>query len=258
MRHPLAKHPLAGAYARIDRADIHFKELETILQRFYKIKEDQFFSQMDRVSEKVPLDMRVGIGTKARSVQPVPIEAAAVAGEIFYNLRSALDYLIYELACFNFPGVAHNGTQFIIKHSKADTKSPSGKTIRGFDSESRTRLKGLLKHQIAAIEDSQPYNGVTWTQTLRDLSNPDKHRKLNTIAGEWQGSYIVEAGTAENFERRSGETLPGTGMGSADLHVERKHAVSIEFEDGSPVLKTLEILKCEVRAVIDGFKPEFK
>lgn len=258
MRHPLAKHPLAGAYARIDRADKHFQELEAILNSFCRTQEDEFFSQMDRVSEKIPLDMQAGIRTKARRVLKVPIASAVVAGDIFHNLRAALDYLIYELACENFPRVPHNGTQFIVKDSKTDTKSPSGRTIRGFDSESRTRLKGLLPHQIKAVEKLQPYSGVTWTKTLRNLSNPDKHRNLNAIGGEWQGSYFVEAGTAERFEGRSGEVLPGMGMGSPDLHVERKHTVNIEFEDGSAVLKTLEILKREVRATIDAFKPEFK
>jgi hypothetical protein len=258
MRHPLAKHPLAGAYARIDRADVHFKELETILDLFCRKEKDEFFSQTDLVAEKIPLKMRAGIRTDVRKTLKVPIEAAAVAGEIIYNLRSALDYLIYELACYNFPRVPHNGTQFIMKASKADTKSPSGDIIRGFDSEKKTRLKGLLAHQIKAIEDLQPYKGVTWTETIRDLSNPDKHRKLNAIAGEWRGSNFIGVGSPKRFESGSCEVLPGMGVDGADLYVQRNHAFSIEFEDGSPVLKTLEILKREVRATIDAFKPEFK
>jgi hypothetical protein len=32
----------------------------------------------------------------------------------------------------------------------------------------------------------------------------------------------------------------------------------VQLPDGSPVLKTLEIIKREVRATIDAFKPEFK
>src|ERR1035437_932739 len=114
------KHPLAGAYARIDRADVHFQELETILQRFCKTQENEFFSQHDHATKKIPPSLKMSFRAKGIKVLTVPIEAAVVTGDIIHNLRAALDYMIYELACENFPGVPHNGTQFVIKDSKTD------------------------------------------------------------------------------------------------------------------------------------------
>jgi hypothetical protein len=253
-------HRLDGAYARIDRADKHFKELETIIERFRKTKKDEFFAKRNHTTMPVHRNMKMYMRTIGAELTSVPVDAAVVVSDVIHNLRAALDYLIYELACENFPNVAHNGTQFIIKDSKADTKSPSGKIIRGFDSESATRLKGLLTHQISAIENLQPYNRVTWTKTLRDISNPDKHRKLTAIGGDWDASSIIEGvdpGTG-GLAGRPGKIIPGIGMNGADVYVEAEHSVNVQLPDGTPVLETLEILKRKVRATIDAFKPEFK
>jgi hypothetical protein len=38
------------------------------------------------------------------------------------------------------------------------------------------------------VESFQPYMGVEWTKTLRDISNPDKHRELTVLNKE--GSFV--------------------------------------------------------------------
>ena len=116
----------------------------------------------------------------------------------------------------------------------------------------------MLRHQVGAIEKLQPYNGVAWTKTLRDISNPDKHRKLTAIGGNLAAARLIRGGDPGSFKGCSGEVFPGRGINGADIYVEQAYEFRVQLPDGAEVLKTLEILKREVRATIDSFKPEFK
>src|SRR5208282_897205 len=257
MRHPLAKHPLAGACARVERAGKHFKELEALIKCFRLKNEQEFISQHNHAAIKVrsTLSLRSKAHTK---FGPVETDIAVILGDVMHNLRAALDYLIYELA-FTDSGIEHQGTQFLIEDSKTDTKDANGEVIkRGFNYLAKKRLAGLNPTHIRAIEALQPYNGVTWTKTLRAISNPDKHRKLTVIAGGGQGSYLTEGGKPGSFKGRPGKVFAGIGVDGADIYVEGEYSVRVELPDGTPLVKTLEILEREVRATIDAFKPEFK
>lgn len=251
------RHRLAGASARINRADKHFQELEALIQSFRLKNEQQFLSQHEHAAIKVrgALTLRSRAHTK---FGPIEIDIAVILGDIIHNLRAALDYLIYELALAD-SGVEHKGTQFLIEDSKTDTKDTNGNIVkRGFDYLAKKRLAGLNSKHLRAIEDLQPYMGVTWTKTMQAISNPDKHRKLTVIAGGGQGSHLIEGGKPGSFKGRPGKVFAGLGVDGADIYVEGEYSVRVELEDGTSLLKTLEILKREVRAVIDTFKPEFK
>ena len=93
-------------------------------------------------------------------------------GEIFYNLRCASDYLVFELAKLD-SGMEQNGTQFPI----VDTKKDFEGRVKG------PWLRGIKTAHVAEIERLQPYNGCTWTKRLRECSNPDKHRHLVPAGG---------------------------------------------------------------------------
>ena len=94
-------------------------------------------------------------------------------GEILYNLRSALDHLVWRLVLVNGeePG-RHNAFPIVNDESKWD--------------EVKTRkLKGLSRDVAARIERLQPYTGGIGLQfnvfafrTLHTLCNIDKHRYL--------------------------------------------------------------------------------
>ena len=249
-------HPLGGAYARIDRADKHFKELESFIEAFGQTKKDEFFGERYPKPQSVSRHSTYESKISSPNLR-VPLNVAIILSDVVHNLRSALDYLIYELACEDEPGVVHENTQFIITDSKADTVDKSGKRIKGFDS-SKWRLNGLSATHIDAIENLQPYKGCAWTKTLRDISNPDKHRKLTAIGGRREAFHTIKGGPPGSFKGDSGEVFPGHGIEGADVYVERYHAIEVELPDETPILKTLEVLKGKVRATIDAFKPEFK
>src|SRR5204863_4438007 len=102
--------------------------------------------------------------------------------EMIYNLRAALDYVVFEPARFD-SGQTQNGTQFPIEDKP-----------EGFKGRQKTYLKGLTDPHVALVEEYQPCQGCNWTATLRDLSNPDKHRELHLLLSQLHDEIEVATG----------------------------------------------------------------
>jgi hypothetical protein len=167
-------------------------------------------------------------------------------GEIAYSLRTALEYLVYELA-YHDSGVFNEGTQFPIE----DT--PEGFARR----KKSVWLKGLNSAHIAAIERLQPYNGCNWAKALRDISNRDKHRAFVEIGGRAEAYIYTRRDT--NFDsidspiRRTPHPDPAIGYVDVKVYV----TSAVQFADGTPIIETLEEIKREVANTLVAFKPEF-
>ena len=234
-------HPLDGSFEREWRAGEHLADLEIEISRVFERQANAVAFQLDpnppyRVINvcKPPetfFGMRIGI----------------LVGEICYNLRSALDYLVFELAKLD-SGVEQSGTQFPIMDAKKD-----------FDGRSKGAfLKGVNASHIAAIERLQPYMGCNWTAQLRDFSNADKHRHF-VISG---GSTTITVHSALNtdlsrirgmtFDRSAPHPLTGAKV-DVKLHV----AGTVTFDGGAPILETLQELKRNVAGSLNAFKPDF-
>jgi hypothetical protein len=246
-------HPLDGALAHEDRADRDFDELKSLLEKFIKENGQHTLSNYDPRRLKGISSFELS-GVRSFDFPAVPFEAAVLVSAIIHHLRAPLDYLVYELALED-SGIIQNGTQFIIEANRADPKNPG----RGFDGRAKSKLIGLSPAHIAIIEGLQPYNGATWTATLRDISNPDKHRKLTVIEGSQTVAHTIELGEPGSFKGRHGPT--GRGLsGGPDIHMDLNSSVYVGFPEMNNirVLETLEIIKREVRATLDSFRSEFK
>lgn len=219
---------LNGADARITRADKHLQEFKTqpVPLPFSNV---QMRGQMN------------GQTIVGLTLNPVldPVFSILV-GEIVYNLRSALDYLIYELA-FLDSGSEQEGTQFPIedtvkgweKHLTWARKPTSAKAGRpGY-------VQFLKVPHQTAICGLQPCSGVNWTAQLRDISNPDKHKRLSVTETRLQTNTAMVT-TGSGVQMQSGVTPV------------------IAFDDGTRVAQLLEHLKTQVTDVINSFKPEFQ
>jgi hypothetical protein len=169
-------------------------------------------------------------------------EVSVHIGDAVYNLRAALDYLVFVLASFG-EGQQVEGTQFPIEDSMdmftariTGAHPKSGKPQRQY-------LKGVPSVAVHRIRQLQPcWNPpCEWTRTLRELSNPDKHQHLSSLTS--RATWI-----------KTGERLEGTTM-----HVRGHIEVEVRFlspdAEAHPLLETLHR---EVRAVVDGFKPAFE
>jgi hypothetical protein len=235
--------PLNGAYARLRRTDEHLGDLKTLCTVF-------IHDYYELAAKAVQLNPEPGIPFDlTRPESPIPMRAAILTGEMIYNLRASLDYLVYELAILD-SGVEQLRTQFPITDSTAE-----------FKEERKSRLKGVSDSHVEWIELLQPYNGVEWTRRLREISNPDKHKHL----------IITDTNTeldARTSNDRADIAIPDDIKG---LFVNAKNVNSegpayiqfhltffIAFDDGLPVLETLEEIKRQVAQVLNNFRPEFK
>jgi hypothetical protein len=185
---------------------------------------------------------------------PIPGQLGILIGEICYNLRSALDYLIYELAILD-SGKIVDGTQFPIEDK------PKGFAHR----QKRGWLNGLNASHVAAIEALQPYRGCNWTALLRDISNPDKHRHLVFHRGSFTASVFANADRLR-FLNIPGEGPFGAGpitsaihpISGKEVHVQVNLALEISFSDGAPIIEILDELQAQVTQTLQAFEPEFK
>jgi hypothetical protein len=157
-----------------------------------------------------------------------------LVGEIAYNLRSALDYLVFELARLD-TGIEQSGTQFPLE----DTPEGFQRNLK------RGRLIGLNAAHIAAIEGM-----------LRDLSNPDKHRHLIKASGEVgftvHSSLEKDLSSIVGYERYADHPVPGQPPVKVKVHLTANHT----FDDGSPVIESIEEIEMRIGNALGNFKPD--
>jgi hypothetical protein len=117
---------------------------------------------------------------------------ALEAGEILFNLRSALDHLAYELAVRRFrgriPGKIEGTTQFPIYDAASAWK------------QGHWRIQHLAIRDRRALKQFQPFITRTdrwewhrfWLSRLNAWHNVDKHRRLHLVTGAKNSSVIME------------------------------------------------------------------
>lgn len=233
-------HSLDGAYKRFGRANEHMLDLErrisTLLQEDFKraTKETQFIRSPQIGADHIPF-----LVFRFPPKLPPPI-CSILVGEIIYNLRAALDYLVYELACFDSKQEI-DGTQFPIE----DSEENFSKRICSVEAKGKGKyLRGVSPEHIAVIKRLQPFNRCKWTKRLRTISNPDKHRKLSFLEHSISVAVQItdtEASTTEH-----------------PMNMNHIKGFEIVFRDGTPVIETLEQLMLKVRQTLDSFKSEFE
>ncbi len=217
---------LNDARARIGRARDHITRLE---------REIAAVLPPDRtITTPIMGPAFVSGGTEYINAPPI---LAILIGETLYNLRGALDYLVYELFYLDTGGI-ENGTKFLIEDSIASWNNHLSSPGTAGRRRRKLWLYRLTMAHKTALQALQPCYGCTWTARLRDLSNPDKHRRLTTIVAS---------------VNHGGHGAIGFGPVMVTTHLTTK----VAFEDGSFVVETLKLLQKEVADVIEAFDPDF-
>jgi hypothetical protein len=246
----MAFHPLQGAFERVERAAKHLVELEG---------EIAFFRQVYLHAIGVKFDpdppYKISPSVSKNFTHPSNL-IGIIIGEICYNLRAALDYLVYELAILD-SGSVQDRTQFTIEE-----------TPKKFRGQINRQLIGLNPVHIAAIERLQPYNGCYWTKLIAEISNPDKHRQI-TATGTPKMLTLNSGGPRKTVNRPK-PTL------SYVCRAERPDGREVEVEIVSTVFIMLPIeqnpawssiysaenalheAKTEVANLLKAFEPEFQ
>jgi hypothetical protein len=203
------KPSLDNPYARVRRAEQHFASLR---------KEIETFTGLISIPNGA-----TGIFEDTSLIE-LPLMMSILIGEHIYNLRSSLDYLVYELA-WKDSGVIQRNTQFPIFKRDNDWKKKY-----------RTLLRGVCGDCIEFIKLRQPAYGCTWTANLQSKSNPDKHEALTIVRANHNPLEVKAVSSTTRTE------VAG---------------VTVAFDDGQPVLPVLQVLQSEVTKTLDLFAPKF-
>lgn len=226
-------HTLDGAYEQINGAREHLDALKPEIESFAKvIANDVSLKYKKGVVSIKGRQLVVPIGTASFPIsKTAPPKVRRLIGEIVQNLRKALDYLVYELACFDSKDSAEK-TQFVIVDSEDEFRK------------NLWHLKGLSGEHRAMFERLQPYNGCNWTKLIRDISNSDKHKTLTAIRHP----------VAIRLDASNTNTILAGGQMDVDSYA----SIQITFTNGTPVVESLEQLVSDVAHILGIFELEFQ
>jgi hypothetical protein len=131
------------------------------------------------------------------SVALTPIELSSLAGNIVHDLRSALDYLAFEL--FN------SSTTKPVGANESKIQFPIGDSLADYQSKCSRQVKGIDPSAVKAFDALDPYQGGNGHQfwVLHRLDNIDKHRRLVIV-----GSYFRSINLGAFLCRMMKDSLP--------------------------------------------------
>ena len=234
-----APHPipsLRDADARVGRSQRHRNRLEEKINAFWR--------SADYATLIPPYTS--GSFTYAVDRHLFPSSIPILIGEVLYNLRSALDYLVHQLAVLD-DGKVHVDLRFPIEDAPSDPAQLAAWTA-SWDRAPHELLSGINASHKAAIRSFQPFEGCAWTRTLRDLANADAHGLLSiTVADAATGTDGNGSGSTQALGYRS--SSPVGGQGGKDFQM--------YFDDGTLVRDTLDDLMHQVANVLERFRPDF-
>lgn len=159
--------PLEVVKLKIERAEAHWHEVFALVKTFAE-------SHSYTVGQDVEPDGQIVLKGKFTDVISIPALIPVVAGEVLYQLRSALDHMTCALA-------AENGaTDSQIRHSSF----PTGNERDHFEAEAKEKIHYLSDAAKLAIAALEPFNGGNGEalRTLHTINLRDKHHGLIPVA----------------------------------------------------------------------------
>lgn len=153
---------------KVERGNEHLKFLESELGRYYTTYPAEFVPEGEVHRDESGGEYIFG----SVKVDAPPASISIIMGDVVQNLRSALDYLVWELVLANHqtPGESN---AFPICRSEKEFMGELG----------RNRLAGVNPDVIAEVARLQPYfNGAdvdkSFLWTLHHFANINKHRRI--------------------------------------------------------------------------------
>ena len=241
--------------AKIIRAEKHLADISLINTKFKSVE----------CSLSVEPDSKGDLSYLSFNLPATPKELPPIVGDCLNNLRSSLDYLIWQIVESNKISAPSISNMFPI----CETKQQFKKQLQ------KKRLRGVPEAAISRIEKLQPFSGVDNRSLsfLNALCNKDKHRDLNytiSVASDIKVSFFkndrnVFNTMIGNDELRNGEVFGNLGfnpslfnsvdvkiIGAAQAFIAFKDLNS-EFGEVIPVIDSLNSISEHIKhEVIDS------
>lgn len=187
---------------KLARAAEHLQEIRLIDERFASVECKMPFIR----------DEKRGIGYFEVRLPEPPAAIGPIVGDCLHNLRSVLDYLVWQMVRSNPPNTPSKSNMFPICQSiEAFARQLKGE-----------RLAGVPERGVAVIKSLQPFDSPEHPLALLDsLYNADKHRDLNfavSVASDMDVCYrrngeVVMRVILGSDEVRNGSMFGGVGVG---------------------------------------------
>ena len=243
---PEAPEQLTDAWARIEQAHDNYLSLGREIQLFWREQVRGMLRGFDGETGNFIMRLPHPSDSEVRGKPKV------LLGQVVENLRSALDYMVFELSKLNAPALNPRTPQFVIATTETD-----------FRRQAKGRLKYLTDEQKSFIEEIQPYQGNSMLGLLGKMAGTGKHRRLHAIRdaagfdiyfspmakkGEYQGCFTYSVGKGQAVFARPKTNLKlllmdkydATGlMKSMVEHVAEIVAISSCFFEGRPLKLTI-------------------
>lgn len=204
---------------------------------------------------------------------PIHFEMPLLLGDCIRNLRSALDYLVSEMA--RDASLSDNVVTFPFARTPGDLKASFNEPRTG-DEHRKGRRAGALydvsrKYPDLArviLEVIRPHEGTDGSNPMGDLlwrvitsDNIDKHRLMTPSVTRSQTGIVK----LTNGSFLSGLSMEGSALAfAAGTRLDKDSDISVDviFKEpaslaGKPVLSTLIEVCDQVRSVIEIFRREF-
>ena len=150
-----------------------------------------------------------------------------LAVQIMESLRSALDYVVFELSVRNNPALTKNHTQFVI----ADDEGT-------FVKQSKRMLRYLKDEERAFVERLQPYRGNFLLGVMRDVTNKSKHRRLLSVRDS-SSMDIVFAEMTKKDQYKDWWTYPQDKGSAIFARPKKLRVVLMEEYDAMAILRAM-------------------
>lgn len=182
--HTAVVHPpqLKGSFAKLARAKEHIEALAAAEYEYFgQTKETRPFEVDHHFNPETNVYSFVG-----RITREPPARMGAIIGDIVHNLRSALDYLVWELVSAQSGDPERLGKpypQFPI-YTDPTKWDPAGK---------KSVMRGVSPAAAEKLKAVQPFNPIPTILgqhpllRLHDLWNRDKHRTITVANGAIRG-----------------------------------------------------------------------
>jgi hypothetical protein len=259
----MAKHPLDGDIVlKIARANEHLEAVRRMVAGYEE-------ASCEVVVEN---DLQADIGWLTLRLPKPDRYLSILAGDCLYNLRSALDHLVWQLVLSNPPNRPTRHNMF-----------PICTSMGAFEEQiQKGRLKGVTEPAVALIKGLQPGDDRGHPLFLLDkLHNIDKHRELNLVIAvasdlhlKWTRQGIVTSeSTMANEDIHDGARLIGFPLSDRDFRPVRDEMkvygeattfvafkdVAVADDNPAPIQATLErIREFLIEAVIEPLEPFLK
>jgi hypothetical protein len=264
---PTADERLSLIRLKIERAKKHILDLNSEVVAFFATNPYEVGTKRDPETRKL-------IYYVSR-VTAVPTAVSIIAGDVFQNLRSALDHLAQHLWLVG-TGNANASWEpiFVIERDAAKYQSALPR-----------RVKGMRQSAINVLKSIEPYKGGKGHDlfVLHTLNNIDKHRLLVAVGSSYR-SFDVGAHMAGLMQRsfpgrfqamesmnlfiRPADALCPLKVGdkllidSADAEVNEKMNFRFdvafnepEIGESKPVLEAVQQLTDLVSGIVTRFRP---